>query len=444
MEAHQRQVEEEKKKFESMKYRQNTTKEQRKKDRAAAKLKAKLDAEKLEMIELGYDEGQMPEKYPVRKKYKKAAQAAAPESEEKAEESMEEDIKPAVEPPPVYAEEAVPVDPTAGMVKKYNGIRIPFELEDDPFLRLVFGYITIGVLVIFFLYKAGTQANYVVIEDVDAYGKLHSQVQILSGGVLIFALFLDLKEIYHTLKNVIPWKKEWIPYVTMDVSSEANAMYIGSHTVSLSDIYEAHSFTKYFAAMCIGLYGLGCFPWCLFSMILRDQYLTYNSMRIITPSLGGLIISRAILGSGIFLKALFAIQYGADPDIKSRESVGAALQNNRTFLASIHTMLVFGLLGCFFISIFAVEYLGIGIGACLLIGLNYGALTGCVHGLPIHPWMLLTVIEDGVWLRLKKKERCPCVYWGRYCTDMHTMHEMFIVFPRDTVLFMSKLKGSSS
>lgn len=331
-----------------------------------------------------------------------------------------------------------------GGPKKYTGLRIPFELENEPTFRLIFAVVVVGMLVIFFLYKASTQADYMVVEDVNAYGKMQSKINILSGGILLFALFMDGKEIYHTLKHVVPLYSAWIPFVTIDSSSEANALYVGPHTISLGEIYEAHAFNQSFAWGCLFAYFMGCFPWCLVLMIIRDQYLSFAVMRLMTPALGSILLARAILGPGIFVKVFFAIQYGIDFDIKSRESIGNSLQMNRTKYAAVHTALAFGVGGTFLVSIFAVDYTAIAFGCFLLIGLGYGTLTGCVHGLPVHPWFIFSTIQDGVWLRLKKKERCPCVYWGKYCTEMHSLQDMFIVFPRDTVAFMSRLKGQTT
>lgn len=331
-----------------------------------------------------------------------------------------------------------------GGPKKYTGLRVPFELENRPEIRMVFATAVVGMLVIFFLYKASTQANYVVVEEVNAYGEIRSEINILSGGVLLFALFLDGKEIYHTLKSVVPLYNSWVPYVTIDSSSDANALYVGPHTISLGDIYEAHAFHQSFAWGCLFGYFMGCFPWCLVLMIIRDQYLAYDVMRIMTPALGSLLLARAILGPAIFCKVFFTLQYGIDFDIKSRESIGISLQTNRTKYSAIHTAFAFAVGGTFFISIFAVDYAAIAFGAFLIVGLAYGTLTGCIHGLPVHPWFIFSTIQDGVWLRLKKKERCPCIYWGRYCTEMHSVQDMFIVFPRDPVTFISRLKGQTT
>lgn len=325
--------------------------------------------------------------------------------------------------------------------RKVVGIRMPFEIEQDRFMRTAFAVGTIGVLVVLFFFKSGTQADYTIVENFNAYGVLDSNVTLLSGGILLFALFCDAKEIYHTLKFVVPLFDSFIPLVTIDSSSEANALYINNYTIGLSDILEAHVFGEEFIRYCVAGYAAGCFPWSIVLLILRDFDLPYDANRMIVPTLGAFLVLRATLGPSIFVKAAFAMRYWLDSDVKVREAVGVAIKADRTYYTAINAAAMISLGGTFFVSIFAASMAGIAFGGLLLFGYFYGALTGCVHGLPIHPWMSLTTIRDGVWLRLKKKERCPCVYWGRYCTDMHSVQELFVIFPKDHVLFMSRLKG---
>jgi hypothetical protein len=44
-------------------------------------------------------------------------------------------------------------------------------------------------------------------------------------------------------------------------------------------------------------------------------------------------------------------------------------------------------------------------------------------------------------MRLRKRQRCPCLYWGRYCTDMHNYDEVSILYVTDEVKFMSMVNG---
>ena len=71
----------------------------------------------------------------------------------------------------------------------------------------------------------------------------------------------------------------------------------------------------------------------------------------------------------------------------------------------------------------------------------YGCFTGCIHSLPVHPWMYLTIIRGGVWMKVKKKQRCPCIYWGSFCTDMHDIDQVFIIWTTDQTRFLNYIKG---
>ena len=98
--------------------------------------------------------------------------------------------------------------------------------------------------------------------------------------------------------------RSWIPLVTIDLSDEVKSLFIGSHIIPIEDIKEYHTYSQRFIQLCfsgttyihtntykhihiyihtyIG-YVVGVFPWCLFAMLLREAYLDYASMRIVTP-----------------------------------------------------------------------------------------------------------------------------------------------------------------
>ena len=56
----------------------------------------------------------------------------------------------------------------------------------------------------------------------------------------------DFKELYYNLKNVVPLTDEMVPFLTLDVSQEGNALYLGRHCVRLSDVLEANAFGRNF------------------------------------------------------------------------------------------------------------------------------------------------------------------------------------------------------
>ena len=44
-------------------------------------------------------------------------------------------------------------------------------------------------------------------------------------------------------------------------------------------------------------------------------------------------------------------------------------------------------------------------------------------------------------MRVKKKQRCPCIYWGAFCSDMHDAEEVFVVYSTDDMRFLSVIKS---
>lgn len=323
-------------------------------------------------------------------------------------------------------------------------LRTPIDLNDSRSLRRCIGFALMLTYVICFLYKSSTQADYSLTQKISAYGRFSGEIVISSGGILFLAMFCDAKELYHVIRHVIPFFDAWVQPVTLDTTFDINALFVGHHTISLSSITEAHAFSIWFMRFSVLGYMLGAFPWCMFSMILRDQYLPFDVMRIVTPSLGAIIILRAITGPGVFIKLLFTLQFMLDFNLKTREEIGAAFSAQKTRYAAVHGALIFATLGVFIISAVAVEWLLFVFGIFLLVGFIFGSITGCIHSLPIRPWMMITSVDEGIWFRVKKKQRCPCVYWGKYCTDMHDAIEIFVIFPRDQVMLLERLKGATA
>lgn len=55
--------------------------------------------------------------------------------------------------------------------------------------------------------------------------------------------------------------------------------------------------------------------------------------------------------------------------------------------------------------------------------------------------LVVTTLKRGVWMHLRKKQRCPCYYWGNYLTALHNWDEVAFVHTTDEVKFMSVIKG---
>lgn len=287
-----------------------------------------------------------------------------------------------------------------------------------------------------------TQENYTLIQPVLIVDKFHGIIEFEAGGILFFALFLDFKEIYHVLLKVVPCTDGLIPFVTLDTTFDVNSLFVGNNRISLEDIKEAHTFSTFFLIFMIAGYILGCLPWCLISMLVRDLYLPFDYMRMLTPTLGSIIVARSILGPALFIKGCLALSAVLDFSLKGREDMGLAFKAQKSRLAAVNMALGFSCIGSLLLCIVWYDLVSMAFPLLLFIGFFYGALTGCSHELTVKPWMLITTITDGVWLKVKQKKRCPCVYWGGYCSDMHDTNEMFIIFPKDPVLFLGRLKGS--
>lgn len=287
-----------------------------------------------------------------------------------------------------------------------------------------------------------TQENYTLIQPVLVMDTFSTTVEFEAGGILFFALFLDFKEIYHVLLRVVPCSTGLIPMVTLDTTFDVNSLFIGNSVVNLEDVKEANTFSTLFLIATTLGYIMGCLPWCLISMLVRDLYLPFDIMRMLTPSLGAIIVARAILGPAIVVKSCLALSAVLDFSLKGREDMGLAFKAKKSHLAAFNMAIGFACVGSLLLCIVWYDMAAYAFPLLLAIGFFYGAMTGCSHELTVKPWMLVTTISDGVWLKVKQKKRCPCVYWGGYCSDMHDTNEMLIIFPKDPVLFLGKLKGS--
>lgn len=321
-------------------------------------------------------------------------------------------------------------------------LRIPFETKNNWTFRKYFAIVSITTFVIVFFYRVSTTDYYSVYQEVKLFGAITSHVDLTSFGINFFAFLCDIKEIYHVLKNVIPIKDSFIPQVTVDLESDANSLYVGSYTIPLQNITEFNNFSIYFMAAIVWCYFWGGFPWCMFSLLIRNEYLPYEAMRVVSPCFGALICWRAILGPAFLIKFAFSMFYFFDFETKARELVGKAMSGERSKLSANTTSLAFMIAGTIIGTLLYTNYAGIIFGASIVGGYIYGLCTGCMHNLPIKPWMYITTLEHGIWLRVQKKQRCPCIYWGSFCTEIHLTEEILVLYPTDESKFRFVLQGN--
>lgn len=321
-------------------------------------------------------------------------------------------------------------------------LRMAVDLADNWMWRRGFTIFLCSAYVGAFLYKSSTQENYTLIQPVLVADRYKGIVEFEAGGILFFALFLDFKEIYHVLWKVVPCADSLIPYVTLDTTFDVNSLFIGNDRINLEDVKEANTFSLFFMISIVVGYTLGSLPWCLISMLIRDLYLPFDIMRMLTPTLGTIIAARAILGPTLFIKSALGLAAVLDLSLKGREDLGLAFKAKKSRMAAINMALGFSCIGSVLLCIVWTDMAALGFPILFGVGFFYGAITGCSHELTLKPWMLITTITDGVWLKVKQQKRCPCVYWGGYCSDMHDTNEMLIIFPKDPVIFLGRLKGS--
>jgi len=323
-------------------------------------------------------------------------------------------------------------------------LRVPFDTKVDHFWIKFFRNLVLFNFGLFTFIKLITTSSYVVHQPVAVFGQLSGDASFTSLGVFFFAMCCDWKEIYYCLKNVVPCRPEWVPYITIDLQEDISALFIGKYSISIKDINEINAFPPSFGFACAAAYIIGCFPFCLFSLVLRDQFLQYTAMRMCAPILGLIMLFRAILGPSFIIKIIFSLFYLFATDPKSRERVGVACLQERTWTTGFFACFSFGLAGAIFCAFVLYSFLTVAFGVALAFGFFYGVFSGCYHSLPIRPWMVLTMVRGGVWMRVKKKQRCPCIYWGSFCSDIHDAEEIFIIYPEDPIKFLNHIKGGLS
>lgn len=323
--------------------------------------------------------------------------------------------------------------------------KIAFDTKVDTNWTRGFAATAFSVFVIMSLFKIFTTAYYALHQVVYPYGLAEETISMTSAAIILFAMYGDFKEIYHTVKYIIPCRPSWVPYVTVDLTEDVNGLFVGKFQVSMDDIAGATAFSLNFMKFCAFSFCFGCFPWCLFSIIIRDQYLEYEAMRIVSPMFGVLIILRAVLGPGFLLKLAFSLGYILDYDIGVRQEIGRAIQATKSLIGAAIASFAFGTFAAFICSAIYLPFTGIAFGLAFAGGLLYGLFSGCYHSLPIRPWMCITTIEAGVWVRVKqKKERCSFKKGGLCCTDLHLSEEMLVVLVTDSVKFSNIMKYGMS
>ena len=144
------------------------------------------------------------------------------------------------------------------------------------------------------------------------------------------------------------------------------------------------------------------------------------------------------------MKFYFCLTYLLGFDFETREKVGRAIQSEKTKYGALNAAFAFSFFGIFLCASLDLDFLKYGFPIALCGGLVYGSATGCYHSLPIKPWMYITKWDDGIWLRVKRKVKCPCRTSCMYCTKLHEFTEMFFIYPNDSMRFFNVVKSASA
>ena len=339
-------------------------------------------------------------------------------------------------------------------------LRIPFEIDDDPQFRKVFAIIVLGIFSVMFLFELSYTPYYSIYQPIESFGVLQGNLYVDSVLIIFIAAYCDLKEIFYCLKYNIPLRKKWLPMITADLSDDVRSLIYNQHTVPLEEIDDITAFHESFVHWIIAGYGFGVFPWCLFSLLLREVALDYAAMRFVTPLLGVIMLIRAVLGPSIFIKFVFVMQFYFETKFQIREKIGSSMQKESTINLAINCALGFAIMGCFVCLTVSINQAGTVFGLGLIGGFFYGLFTGTGHELPIKPWMCkliflfisflvymncnslsffkhvgITTLKPGLYMRVRKRHRCPFAYWGKYCTDINNYDEVFVLFTTDEIKF---------
>lgn len=94
------------------------------------------------------------------------------------------------------------------------------------------GY-AISVFVVFFFVNIGYTESFLIYKYINPYGQVHGEISISSYLMLFIATLCDFKEIWYTIKYVIPIRDRWIPQVTLDLSDEGRSLIVGHFIVPI-------------------------------------------------------------------------------------------------------------------------------------------------------------------------------------------------------------------
>ena len=413
------------------------TRDELKGERAKVKARErKIKESKLKKMRKEREEKKIPE--PSREELKLAAELQKPDEDD------EEEEKNPQQEAPTFKASKVANDKDKLKRKDMSKLRTPFDTKVDLRWRQYCTWPALLLLGGIVLAKISTTNYFEIYQDTNPFGLYKSQIVLSSLFINFMSLVVDAKEVYSALKYVFAVRKDWVPMITVDTSEEIKSLFIGPHVIPLEDITEFNAFTPFYVKMLSAAVFAAMVPWSMILLILRDQYLPHDGMRYVTPAIGTIIILRGLLGPCFLAKTFFTFKYLSTTSFATREEIGRALQSTKTRDGAAAAAIAIGVLVTFFSAAVSVNYVPYVAPLSFVCGAAFGASNGCYHSLPIRPWMYLTCIDEGMWLRVKRKTKCPCKKVCIYCTDLHVTEEMFIIFPTDFVPFFNLIKSTTA
>ena len=188
-------------------------------------------------------------------------------------------------------------------------LRIPFDTKVDQTWINLFATISLGIVGVILLYKISTTSYYSLTATVRPYGLYRTQFEISSFAINFLAFANDFKELYYVLRYVIPIRSKWVPLITVDKTEDVSSVFIGEYAVQLDDVVDSHPFSQLFAYLCAAAFAFASLPLALILLIVREQFLSFDIMRFLTPLLGLILVARVILGPSFLIKTAFCIHY---------------------------------------------------------------------------------------------------------------------------------------
>ena len=89
---------------------------------------------------------------------------------------------------------------------------------------------------IFFFVDLGFTESYSIYKTFFPYGQYQGEISMSSYLLLFIAVYNDLKEIWYTIKYVIPYRDKWIPLVTLDLSDEGRSLIVGHFIIPIGKL----------------------------------------------------------------------------------------------------------------------------------------------------------------------------------------------------------------